>query len=114
MIEFLAGSIIIPLVLTIIIETLLAGGFLRTKHDCVIVALAQCVTNPVMNLGIILNRVYGVITPVLLLAILELGAVVVEIMIYRKYFSDKNKSKATMFAIIANMVSFLVGVILSL
>ena len=113
MISFLVESIIIPLVLTIVIEVFLAWGFLRLKHDCIIVGLAQCVTNPVVNLGMVLNSVYELIIPVLLLGMLEFGAVVVEIMVYRKYFSNSNMGKIVVFAIIANVVSFLVGVIIN-
>ena len=112
MINQLIVSIIVPLVLTIIIEVLLAFVFLRVKDDCRIVVLAQCITNPIVNLAMEFEYFFEKSESLFLLGVLEIGAVIIEAIIYRRCFSEKNKSCAINFSILANAASFLIGFVM--
>ena len=112
MIELLFWGLLLPLFLTIVVEGLLSWLFLKDKHDIIKVILVQCMTNPVLNLIVYLNRVYGLVDEVVLTVLLEVVVVVVEAVIYRKQFSHKNVGKAWWFSIVANAVSVGLGFLL--
>ena len=72
------------LLLTILIEWGLSFLFLHSKTDRQLVILAQCLTNPALNLLLLINNYFGAFSRIILIIILELGAVIVEAIIYKK------------------------------
>ena len=103
--------IILPLMLTILIEALVARAFLSSRNDLKIVALAQCVTNPIVNLIIVLCRYLQVPAITVLIVGLEVMAVIAEALIYQKCFSEGNKNKSVCLSLVANMAAFATGYI---
>lgn len=101
-----------PLGLTIIIEVIVA--FLckiRTIRDLFVVVLAQILTNPLVNLGVLyisfLNNAYyyG-----LYLFIIETLVLFVETLIYQNCLND-NKTSAFRIATYGNLASFGIGIV---
>lgn len=112
MIDLLLFSIIIPLLLTIVIETITACLFFRSRDDLIIVVLAQCITNPVLNLILILCRFWGVEFLPLVLVVLEIIVIVVEALVYYYNFSQKNRKKSLPLSIVANVAAWATGYII--
>ena len=102
-------SLLIPLVLTVVIEELVACLFFRSKNDLLIVLLTQCITNPAINLLIFLFRTNGVKDLMMIIVLLEIMVVIVEMVIYVKNLSDNNKNKSLPLSLVANSVAFLIG-----
>ena len=107
-------AIIVPLVLTVVIEVLVARAFFNSHYDLKIVALAQCITNPIVNLVLMMCTHFGMVEFILTMIGLEIGAIVAEALIYRKYLSEKNQNKAWVLSIVANIVAFVTGWIIVL
>lgn len=112
MIAFLFQLIIMPLLITVVVEVLLAYVLLKDKDDCKIVVLAQCMTNPVVNAVMIADYYFERRESLLLLLLLEVGAVLAEAIAYRKYFGKSDLKRAIWFSIVANATSFSVGIVL--
>lgn len=72
------------LTLTILIEWGLSLPFLHSKADRRLVVLVQCLTNPVLNVLLLINNYYGFLNRTILIIILELCVVAIEAVIYRK------------------------------
>ena len=105
----LFASFIIALGLTILIEWGLSWFFVRHKNDRRIVILTQCVTNPLLNLLILLNNYFDVLDAAILLAILETLIVISEAIIYKKTFHKKAKLEPFWLSLVLNTTSFTVG-----
>lgn len=91
------------------IEVLVARFFLSSRNDLKIVALAQCVTNPIVNLAVVLCRYLQVSANTVWIVGLEVMAVIVEALIYQKGFSEENKNKSVCLSLVANIIAFVVG-----
>lgn len=107
-------SLIVSLTLTIIIELIVSFILgIREKDDIKVVALANIFTNPIVvyisNCILLLNffEIYYII-----IAILEIFAVIAEFIIYKKYLKF-NKISAFKVSLINNCISFGTGVIIS-
>ena len=105
----LFASFIIALGLTILIEWGLSWFFVRHKNDRQIVILMQCVTNPLLNLLILLNNYLNVLDTTILLVILEALVVISEAIIYKKTFHNKAKLGPFWLSLVLNATSFTVG-----
>ena len=105
----LFASFIIALGLTILIEWGLSWFFVRRKNDRQIVTLTQCVTNPLLNLLILLNNYLNVLNTTILLVILESLVVISEAIIYKKTFHKKAKLGSFWLSLVLNATSFTVG-----
>ena len=106
---------LIPLGLTILIEVIIALLCkIRTISDLCVVVLAQILTNPLVNLGVLyisfLNNAYyyG-----LYLFIIETLVLFVETLIYQNCLKE-TKVSAFKLATMGNMASFGIGVVYSL
>ncbi len=108
-------SLVVSLILTIIIEVpiaILLG--IRGKNDILIAIMVNVLTNPVVvftaNCILMLNNVfiYNVVV-----AILEISAVVVEFLLYKKYLRRYKKSPFLL-SLICNSISFGTGLLINL
>lgn len=107
-------SLIISLLLTLIIEITLSYLIgIRSKEDIKVVICANVCTNPVVvyiaNCIILLNNVKLYILTV---TILEISAVIVEFIIYKKNLKF-NKIQPFAISILNNVISFGLGIIIS-
>lgn len=108
----LISVIIVPLLLTIIIEGLVAGVILRDWRDMVVVALTQCITNPMLNLILVLCRGFGISDLIVVIVLLEIVVIIIEFLIYRRNFRVENKGKSLVVAVLANVVAVVGGGVL--
>lgn len=108
-------SLIVSLFLTVIIElvvSLIIG--IRGKEDLKVVFLANVITNPIVvftaNCVSFLNNevLYYVVV-----FILELLAIIVEFIIFKKFLNFKKKSPLFI-SCINNIISFSLGVVISI
>lgn len=98
--------LLIALTATIIIEWALSWAFFKERHDRIVVVLAQCVTNPLVNLWLILsNYRFGTIS----LIAAEVCAIIAEFFIYKH--NCRQQKRLTAFSIIANICSFSLGLL---
>lgn len=107
----LIKALVLSLTLTIIIETgvfLLAGK--RNKRDLRLVILVNIVTNPAVVLLYWLAALHTVWNLTLVAIPLEISAFLVEGCYYRKY--GEGFRRPFLFALIANAVSFGLGLLL--
>ena len=72
------------LALTILIEWGLSFLFLRSKTDRWLVVLVQCLTNPALNVLLLINDYFELLNKMILIIILELCVVIIEAVIYKK------------------------------
>ena len=104
-------SLAVSLILTILFET---GFFLligkRNKKDLLLVILVNIITNPVVVLSYLLALLYTDWDHVLIIAPLELFAVLTEGFYYSKYGQDFRRPY--IFSALANLFSFGAGVLL--
>ena len=107
-------SLMISLILTLIIEltvSILLG--IRKKYDIKVIICANICTNPVVayvaNCILLLNNQMIYIIAV---AVLEMMAVIIEFLIYRKYLKFNEKSPLVI-SVINNIVSFSLGLIIT-
>ena len=98
--------LLIALTATIIIEWALSWAFFKERHDRIIVVLAQCVTNPLVNLWLILsNYRFGAIS----LIAAEICAVIIEFFIYKH--NCRQQKRLAIYVLIANICSFSLGLL---
>lgn len=104
-ITYLIGA----LLLTIAIEVLIAWLRFSDKSILKIVALAQCVTNPLVNVAMFIttNHALGLVTEVIIIA--EILAVIIEAIIYHKTLDRKTMPHPLRFSLLANVTSFMLG-----
>ena len=108
--------LIFSLVLTLAVELPLALLLkVRRVKDLLVIALVNILTNPVVNFcyyaAILLFSEYSVITYIIL-AVLEIAAVIVEFLFYRRLLSYDRIGKLKL-SIILNSASFLAGLLLT-
>lgn len=106
-------SFAFALSLTIVIEWGLSFIFLKQKSDRKVVILAQILTNPALNLLLLLNYNFFKFNNVLLLALLEFLVVIIEGLIYKNYFNKKPKINPFLLSLLLNVASFSLGQLLS-
>ena len=97
------------LAITILVEWGLSFFLVRSRHDRIVVILAQCITNPILNLLIWLLPLTSVFWPALF--VLELLVVIAEAIIYKHAFRQKPKISPLAFSVITNATSFLIGLV---
>lgn len=107
-------SLIVSLILTLIIEiaiSLILG--IRKCQDIFVIICANICTNPIVvyvsNCFKLLNKQYIYIIVVI---ILEILAVIVEFLIYKKYLKFE-RVKPLMISIINNAISFSIGLLIN-
>ena len=109
-------SLLRSLLLTLAIELLVAVAVkVRSAKDLLIIALANILTNPIVNYcyywAIYLFSAHSITTILILLA-LEAFAVVTEFLIF-KYLLSYDRIGKLKLSLLLNGVSFLTGVVLS-
>lgn len=108
-------SLIISLTLTLIIElTILIVLGLREKNDIKVVVLANVFTNPIVvyiSNCVLYFRLFNIYF--IVVAILEIFALVAEFWIYKKHLKY-NKISPFKLSLIANCCSFGIGLFISL
>lgn len=107
-------SLIISLILTLVIEIIMSVILgIKDKYDIKIVIMANCITNPtvvyIANCLILLNNnsIY-----IIAVAILEILAIIIEFLIYKKYLKFNEKSPLVI-SVINNIISFSLGLIIT-
>jgi hypothetical protein len=100
--------LLVALTATILVEWALSWLFFKTRRDRIVVILAQCATNPLVNLWLILsNYHFGAAS----LIIAEICAIIAEYFIYRK--NCQQQKRLAVFSIVTNICSFSLGLIAS-
>lgn len=103
----------VSLLLTLVFEELFALLWgLRGRRELTIVALVNILTNPVVVLTYHTAVGYFGWSAVLVTAVLEIGAVVVEWLYYRA--CSEQLEKPFLFALLANAFSYSVGCVINL
>ena len=92
-------SIIIPLLLTIIVEIIIAL-IMKFKNTKVII-----LTNAITNISLQFLLIYSPLSYILTFAILEILIFITEYLIYKKYFKDISKSKIISYTLLANLIT---------
>jgi len=92
-------SILIPLILTIIVEIIIAL-FMKLKNVKVILF-----TNAVTNILLQLMLLYSPISYIVTFIIMEILIFITEYLIYKKYFIDTPKTKIICYTLLANLVT---------
>ena len=105
--------LIYALSVTVLIEWGLSCIFLRSKSDRQIVVLAQCLTNPILNMLLIINYNLELFNPIVVLVVLEISIVFIEAIIYKKSLKEKTKINPLILSILLNIASFSVGQLLN-
>ena len=105
-------SLILSLILTIILEILVSYILgIRSKHDFKVVILVNIYTNPIV---VFLSNIVQLMNNALIyycsVFILEIGAVVIETLLYKKYL--KYAINPIRLSIYSNIFSFGIGIIL--
>lgn len=101
------------LILTIIIEVLVAYLFGYRKKDLVNIMLANIITNPiVVVVPVYFNIKYGILERNIVLYILEILTVIVEGFIYNKYFNKRSMNTYKL-SLILNIITYLAGEIIN-
>ena len=109
-------EIIIELVgalgLTVLIEWGLSCLFLHSKFDRRLVVLVQCLTNPALNVLLLINYYFGDLHQVFLIVALEFLVVIIEAIIYQKGIRDA-KINPFGLSLFLNLASLGAGLLLS-
>jgi len=101
------------LILTVLIETLIAFILGYRKKDLINVILVNIMTNPiVVMIPVYFNVKYGIVERNIALGILEIVTLFVEGFIYYK-FLEKRKINPFLLSLILNFSSYIVGVIIN-
>lgn len=108
MIKSIALSLILTIALEILISYILG---IRNKDDFKIVILVNIYTNPIVvflsNIVQLINNIFVYYCSIF---ILEMGAIVIEALLYKKYL--KEKINPVLLSIYSNVFSFCIGIIL--
>ena len=101
------------LLVTILIETIVAIIIGLRKKDLINVILVNIMTNPlVFNVPLYVNIKYGLIPRHITLFIFELLALFSEGFVYKKYLNFK-KINPYVISLVLNLSSYLIGVIIN-
>lgn len=108
-------SLIISLILTIIIELIISVLIgIKDKEDIEIVICANICTNPVVvYIANCVRRLNNVFIINIVIMTLEVMAVIVEFIIFKKYLKFKQKLPL-LISIVNNVISFSIGVIINI
>lgn len=107
---FLPVGMIICLSLTIAIETFIALLFkIKNIKDFINITLANLITNPlVVSICFYFNIYHGLLISNIIMAILEIIAILVEGFIYKKYLKF-DKINPYVLSLILNLTSYVIG-----
>lgn len=107
-------NLIFRIILTLLIEFALFFLFrLYTKHNFKVVLITNLITQILLNVILNLNYYYnGLLSAYAILILLEIGILIIETIIYKLFLKDKNKVLITIYPIIANISSFIVGLLI--
>ena len=101
------------LIITTIVEVILALIMGYRKRDLIYVLLVNILTNPLVNsFTILANVYYGLKYRNITLLILEILAFLVEGLIYSKYL-EKRKMNGYLLSLILNIASYVIGVLVN-
>ena len=101
------------LLITIVIEEIIAFILKYRKKDLINVLLVNVLTNPLLNSIIVaINFYYGLHYRNIALGILEVMVVIIEGMIYNKYL-ERRKINGYLLSLILNLGSFLLGEVIN-
>lgn len=107
-------SFVFALSLTILVEWGLSFIFLKRKEDRKAVILAQILTNPALNFLLFLNYNFFTLNQNLLLAFLEISAVTIEAIVYKKCLSENTKIGSVLLSLLLNFASFAIGYLITI
>lgn len=101
------------LIITILVELLMAYLLrIKNKKDLLNCLLANILTNPVVSsMPYLISLLYGYKAYIISLILLELWAVIIEGLVYKKYLNYK-KINPFIISIILNLSSYIAGVII--
>lgn len=113
MINNLPIYIIICLLITIILETLLAL-FLKVKNkkDLLNIILVNILTNPIIVFTSFIVNIYFLKFYILIIIILEIFTIFIEGLIYKKYL-NYHKINPFVLSIILNLFSYITGLFIN-
>ena len=108
-----ASKLILALILTIILEVLIAISFnYRKKSELLTIVLINVITNPLLNYLLLVNSYFNLVSMnIFILIFLEVIVVIVEWMLLR-YALRQNPKKLLILSVVMNATSFLVGLLL--
>ena len=113
MVVLLMQSLALSLTLTILMEELFAVILgIRDKKDLILIGLVNVITNPVVVLSYYLFLYYTDLNLMIVTIVLEIMAIYVESLYYKRY--GKDYRHPIVFSLSANAFSFGVGKILNL
>lgn len=103
---------LISLCLTIIIEVTISLILkVRNKKDILLIVLVNLMTNPlVVSISFITNILHGLKMYYIVIVILEILAILIEGLVYKKYLNYK-KINPFVLSLILNLISYLSGFI---
>ena len=107
-------SLLTALILTILIEETVVFllGY-RNKNTFLVVVLVNVITNPIANYIVMINNIFNIIEPnILLVIILEVLIVYIEWKILKYALPNQEKQSYLILSITMNLASFLTGIIL--
>lgn len=104
-------SLAISLLATLIIEEIIALIWKCSLKDQLIIALSNCVTNPIVVFAFIVLVLYLNANRILVSCVLELSATAAEAFLFRKISDIK---RPVLFSVTANAVSYFLGLTVSL
>ena len=101
------------LIITLIIELVIAFILYYRKKDLINVLLVNILTNPLLNgIVILINYYFGLKWRNISLIILEIIVFLIEGMIYQKYL-EKRKINGYLLSLILNLSSFVIGLLIN-
>lgn len=105
--------IIRSLIITLLVEVIIAYLLRYRKKDLINIFLANIFTNPLLNsLTVYIHFHYGLKWRNIVLFFLEIIVVIVEGIIYRKYLQAR-KINGYILSLILNILSFIIGMIIN-
>ena len=102
----------LALILTILIEWGLSFLFLHSKTDRKLIILVQCLTNPALNVLLLVNEHYELLNQTILIVVLESCIVIIEAIIYKKAHIS-TKINIYLLSFFLNVASVCIGLLLS-
>ena len=107
-------SLIISLILTLVIELIVSAILgIKDKYDIKIIIIANCITNPaVVYIANCLTLLNIISIYIIAIALLEVLAIIIEFLIYKKYLKFNEKSPLVI-SVINNIISFSLGLIIT-
>lgn len=109
-------NLILRIVLTLIIEIGVFYLFrLYTKHNLKVVIIVNTLTQVLLNVMVNVKLFYsGILSALFLLFVLEIGVLLIEFVLYQFLLKDKKRWRILIYPIVANIVSFGLGLLIFL